>query len=209
MQRVIFIALCLVYLPCLTGCIIPYAFPKVDFTRALQLDVPQEDARFYRVDKSQITWPYPVFVKEQLSQIPVTKSGKVAAQFKPSFRNGIYLFMGALNYDYGQGRHLAVRAYRPGFELVEIESTEQVDRIDWIPAEDLAAQERAIDSLVPLETYWSDHIIPAEGSSSTAHRDALLFGAAEYERLAAIAPSPEENTRLLQKASKLKQRAEE
>lgn len=208
MQRALLIAAYLLYLPCASGCIIPYAFPKVDFTRALQLDA-QTDARFFRVDKTQVTLPYPAFVKEQLSQIPVTKSGTVAAQFKPSFRNGIYLFMGVLNYDFGQGRHLALRAYRPGFELVEIESMEQFERIDWIPAEDLAAQEQALDSLVTIERYV-DYMIQAEGSSSAAHREALLFGAAEYERLADSLPEASEmQSRLYRKAAKLKARAEE
>jgi hypothetical protein len=51
----------------------------------------------------------------------------------------------------------------------------------WNPAPGLDAQERALDALLPPKRL-------EPGSTSAAHREALLFGAAEYERLEATAP---------------------
>jgi len=200
---------CVVCLPCVSGCVIPYAYPKLDFTQALQLDVPLEEVRVFRVDVAQSKGPAPaaIYARERLAEVPVAETGKVATQIKPSLPVGVYLLMGALNYDYRSSASLALRAYRPGFELVEIDSMEQVEQIVWIPAYDLAAQEWALDSLLPLEMDQDagSHVTQEVGTCSTAHREALLFGAAEYARLAMIAESHDEQTKLQEKAGKLRE----
>src|SRR4051812_25667117 len=118
MQRALLFAVCLVCLPSLSGCVIPYAYPKLDFTRALQLDTPPGDVHVLRVDVAQAkSGPPATYGWEQLTEIPVQASGKVTAQIKSSLPAGVYLFMGALNYDFGTSSTLALRAYRPGFEL--------------------------------------------------------------------------------------------
>jgi hypothetical protein len=211
MQRAVLNAVCFVCLLSSSGCVIPYAFPKLDYTRALQLDAPPTEVHVFRVDKTQITTPYPVNIRERLSQISAGSNGKVAAQFKPSLRSGIYMFMVALNYDFGSGKYLALRAYRPGYELVEIESLEKVEQIHWTPAKDWAAQEQAVDSLLPDPHHESrgSCLQQEVGSSSAAHRQALLFGAAEYDRLAQIAETPDDQMRCQRKARNLRERASE
>ena len=211
MHRAFLLVVCVVCLPCVGGCVIPYAYPKLDYTQALQLDAPVGEVRVFRVDSVQSKLDFSRSERETLAEIPVSETGQVATQIKPSLPVGVYLFMGALNYDYRSSASLALRAYRPGFELVEIDSLEQVDHIAWTPAYDLAAQERALDSLLPLAMHGgAEPQVKLEvGSSSPAHRAAILFGAAEYSRLATLADLPDAQTRLNEKARKLNEWAKE
>lgn len=197
----------------MSGCVIPYAYPKLDFTRALQLDMPPGDVRVFRVDVAQAkSGPPATYGWEQLTEISVRDSGRVASQIKSSLPHGVYLFMGALNYDFGTSRTLALRAYRPGFELVEVKSLERTDQLVWISAPDLTVQERTLDALFPLEEGAEFQIgkrVVHRGSISAAHRQALHFGAAEYERLAATTDVREQQSKLVDKAHRLRARAEE
>lgn len=213
MQRALLLFVCLVCLPSLSGCIIPYAYPKLDFTRALQLDAPPGDVRVFRVDVAQAkSGPPATFELEQLTEISVPSSGKVTPQIQASLPTGVYFFMGALNYDFGSRRTLALRVYRPGFELVEVKSMERTNQLAWAPAPDLAVQERALDTLFPLkrgDEFQAGERVTNRGSISPEHRAALLYGAAEYERLAATTDLHDECTNLLRKATQLRERAEE
>ena len=151
LDRHLLIAALVVCLPSLTGCVIPYAYPKLDFTRALQLDAPPGDVHVFRVDVAQAKSGIPAcYGWEQLTEIPLRDSGRVPSQIKSSVPAGAYLFMGALNYDFGISSNLALRAYCPGFELVEVKSMELTNQLAWIPAPDLAAQVGALDALFPL-----------------------------------------------------------
>ena len=201
---------CLVCLLCSSGCAVPYVYPKLDFTQSLQLDVPSGEARVFRVDVVRTKAPGVRHAMERLSEVPVADSSQVATQFKPSAHRGIYLFMGALNYDFQASSSLELRAYRPGFELVTIHPGEQIEQIAWTPAPDLAAQERTLDSLLPQKRGDSSELVSLDkGSCSTAHRNALVFGAEEYERLSALVVLTAAQTRLTNKAHSLRKLAAE
>jgi hypothetical protein len=206
MQRAILPTVCLLCLPFLSGCVFPYcAFPKLDYTPAVKLDAQPDEVRAFRVDSIMPSADLDVFagpVYDRLSEIPVTNTDEVPGQLKPSVTYGFVVVGIALNFLTYTDHSVAVRLYRPGFDLVEIKSWERAHRVAWKPAPDLDAQEKALDGLLPFGGL-------EPGSGSAAHKDALLFGAAEYERLAAGASSPEQRERLAAKASKLRGRARE
>jgi hypothetical protein len=123
---------------------------------------------------------------------------------------------------------VAVRLYRPGYDLVEIRAREPADGVIWKAAPDLASQERAVDALFsagtvaagltreadPEELLFDALVVLEPGSTSDEHRDALLFGAAEYDRLAASVQGRDSDalnahTRLYKKAVALRTRAEQ
>lgn len=213
MQRVLLLAVCLACVPSLSGCVIPYAYPKLDFTRSLQLAASPTEVHVFRVDVAQAKSGSPaIYGWEQLTEVPVQDSGRVSPQIKSSLPHGVYLFMGALNYDFGTSSALVLRAYRPGFELLEVKSMERTDQLAWIPAAELAAQERALDALFPLAEgaeFQASKRVVHPGSISAAHREALHFGAAEYERLATSTDSQDDRAGLRKKAERLRERAEE
>jgi hypothetical protein len=206
MRRIPFRIICLFALAASDGCVFPYcAFPTLDYTPQVKLNTPIGEVRAFRVDISNPTADMSVFQGrgyERLSELPVSNTDEVPAQLKPSFTYGLVVIGVALNYLTYTSHSMALRLYRPGFEVTEVRSWARVSRVVWKPAADLDAQERALDSLLPIGRI-------EKGSQSAAHRDALLFGAAEYSRLAAAAQLPDQQTRLGEKAKKLQVRASE
>jgi hypothetical protein len=149
-------------------------------------------------------------------EITPLSAGKLLPQTKVSATYGYYVFGIALNFPVYTSHSVAMKLYRPGYELVEIDSWEFPGEIVWRKAPDLAGQEQALNRLFLLadndgETTWPRvvrKLVP--GSVSPEHRRALLFGASEYERLASgAAPGTEEavRRRLQSKAKKLHQLA--
>jgi hypothetical protein len=105
-----------------------------------------------------------------------------------------------------------VRVYRPGYRTIEIRAGDKTREWHWVPA-DFLEQEKAIDALLGVQPGpdgrwggWWKHGVRAPhselggstwpggqtigdyglqpGSVSAKHREALLFAAGEYERLA-------------------------
>jgi hypothetical protein len=138
---------------------------------------------------------------ECLTELPVTPTGTVPAQIKSSLSYGFVYPILVVNAFIHTSHSLALRLYRPGYELVEIESWDQVDRVVWKPVADLETQEKVLDALLANELFV--------GSSSAAHRDVLRFGVAEYTRLAAATQSSRERMRLATKARRLARDAAE
>jgi len=91
---------------------------------------------------------------------------------------------------------VGLRLYRPGFELIEIKSWGRADKIDWKVAAGLEVQEGALDKLFPVDGH-------------TSGKEAFLFGASEYERLAANVLSDDDRARLDSKAKALREIAGE
>jgi hypothetical protein len=92
-----------------------------------------------------------------------------------------------------------VALYRPGFELIWLRKDVATGEPEWRPAADATAQARALDELFypgslrqhyEIGRVYIEHNRYAEiwlldpGSAAPAHREVLLFGAAEYDRLA-------------------------
>jgi hypothetical protein len=174
----------------------------------------------------------------ELTRLPFTSQGTLPEQSRLGFLHGNYYlsvlppFAGSFA---ASTRHtIAVRLYRSGFETVVIGPWETADKVMWRPALDLVAEEKAVDDLLGIRLsswngvtymwYSSFDEIPRgwpmgsetvlePGSRSAAHREALLFAAAEYERLAheVVSPTAERQKvceRMREKASRLRLLAE-
>ena len=212
--------ICLACLPSLCGCI-PYVGPSIDYTPRFELDAPRNEVRAFRVDiaSSQDSpgWHGPFLSqtnKERLSEVAISHRDEVPSQVKASVQHGIVL-IGVISHRIRESESVVVRLYRPGYELVEIGPWERTNRVEWKLAPDLAAQEKAVDYLFggrqdgprrPFARYgcWQE-----KGSGSAAHRESLLFGASEYERLAQLPCSDEERETLAKSAKHMRTLAAE
>jgi hypothetical protein len=198
--------MCLLCLSFLPGCFVPYcAYPKLDYTPSIQIDPQPGQVHAFRVDIRKPTADKGVFegpVYEKLTELPISDENEVASQMKPSFTYGFAVIGVAVNFLTYTTHSVAVRLYQPGYELVEIKSWERTDTIVWTPAKDLEAQEKALDGL-----YFVWFLDP--GSEAERHKQALLFGAGEYDRLATLSTSRELRKKLIQKADALRKRADE
>jgi hypothetical protein len=194
---------CLLLLLCQAGCLY-CAYPKLDYTPAVAIEQPEE-VRAFRVDATRETgmpiggalpapdtlWKVTGWTVAEVSPVALS-GGEVPAQIKPSLSSGFFFPLIVVNAFTHVSHSLAVRLYRPGHELVELTSWDRIDRVVWRPARENDEQERAVDAL--LVGHVSD-------------RDTLLFGASEYERLAAASPRQQRKRRLLLKANALRDRA--
>jgi hypothetical protein len=203
MRRISFLVVCLLCLFSLSGCFIPNCvYPKLDHTPSVKFDAPANEVHAFRVDIRNLKADLDFIqgtssVYERLAEVPVSKTNEVPSQTRPSVTSGFYMIGIALNYPIHTSHSVALRLYRPGYELCEIRSWEHVNRVTWKPATGLEAQEKALDALFPQKRL-------EPGSQSAKHREALLFGAAEYKRLAAAVRSREQAGRLNDRAKWLR-----
>ncbi len=204
--------LCLILLP---GCLIPYAFPTVSCVPAVPLGAEAVSVHAFRVDVTRKWIDIGAQDAYRLAEIPVSALGSVPVQGKLSATYGMYVLGVALNYPVYTSHSVEIRLYRPGFKLVEVESWDLLDRVEWkklAPTED---EEQVLDRLyltsdsAKCEDHWpACRRFLEPGSASAAHRAALLFGVAEYERLAADPNAAVARPRLLDKAQALRTLAE-
>jgi len=111
-----------------------------------------------------------------------------------------------------------VRLYRPGFQLVELTPWVSTEKVQWQPAANWIEQVKAIDGLLlPQEvgdrkaagsekapTQLRELPKPWVDFTGFAKAGTLLFVAAEYERVAALAPTPEDAALILKRAKELR-----
>jgi hypothetical protein len=186
-------------LPALQGCLIPYAFPKVSQTPLLSLGETADEIHTFRVDITRDFVDISGTDHCTLTELSSWPAGWVLPQTKVSASYGIFVFGVALNYPVYISHSLALKVYRAGYELVELDSWQLPTEIVWKQALDLAAQEDALDRLYLLMEdenratkpmlFWTIGLQLSPGSESAEHRRVLLFGASEYERLARRAAS--------------------
>ena len=191
-----------------TGCLVPYCVcPCVNFVPAAHVASSDDSVYAFRIDTREATpyFPGPLQQTHQLTQIPIDTGGDVPAQLRLSCTRGFLAFFVALNYCTWHQDTISVRLYRPGYEIVELKSWALFHEIQWKPAETIEAQSKAIDDLVAGELEL--------GGVAKEHREALLFAAKEYKRLADVLPNHKgagfERKELLDKAQKLEKRAQD
>src|SRR5262249_55337083 len=97
----------------------------------------------------------------RLSKVLAKHDDAVPAQIKPSVTYGFAVIGVALNYLTYTDHTMAVRLYRPGFDLVEIKSWDAVREVAWTPAPDLAGRETALDNLFRVDQLDRDCKLPA------------------------------------------------
>lgn len=207
MRRFSYVFGCLFCPPCLVGCLGVY-YPGLDCISKVGLEAQPSEVHAFRVHVKNdgiisipISGdPWDKTSSETLSEIPLNNLREVPTQIRPSVNGamaGVALMACWLSY---VNNSIALRLYRPGYEVIAIKSWERAKPINWIRAADSYSQEKVLDKLLPF-----DELEP--GWVSEAHRAALLFGAAEYERLAAATQSDRKKV-LADKAERLRRRAD-
>ena len=215
--------------PLLLGCMpIPILLPNLSHSGAVKPVTPpgpsgseSGEVRAFRVDVTERYVGIGMGHSETrclIREIPLSPSGAVPPQTAFSFDRGvfIYAFVGGLldvTFD-----DMAVRLYRPGYKTVHIAPQRDATPVRWHPALHWGDQEMAVDRLLqlPSENNWQKFgpwtpDPPIWGWATGAQRQALLFAAGEYERIADALPpdaSPEDRARLNEKSSKLRRAAE-
>ena len=180
---------------CLTGCVpLFYAYPTVSYVPAVNVGKLRDKTYAFRVDiadrksgdESAEAGRY------VLRQIHVAKSGYVAGQAKVSMDSGFYWNCFVKCFDERTNHTVRLRFYRPGFNLVEVHAWQTEADLVWREQPGPAEREKALDRLLgpsepgskpSSEADWGFSRLAA-GSVSFDHRCALLFAAAEYERVA-------------------------
>src|SRR5262249_15197797 len=207
MQRILGLTGCLLCLACLGGCLY-CAYPRIDYTPEVNLDAPASGVHVFRVDSTtEGVFPFSGFIhvpedqlhrwnktssSSMLSEVCATPTETVPAQIKSSLSYGFVIPILVVNALLHTSHSMSLRLYRPGYELIEIKSWERPGQIVWKRAPDLESQEKVLDALMDGQL--------TVGAGSPAHLNALLFVAAEFERLAAATSSKQQKARLLARA---------
>lgn len=209
----------------ISGCIpLFYAYPAVSFVPPVSVGKLRDKIYAFRVDiadhKSQTYSDSGSYV---LRQIHVSKSGIVTGQAKVSLDSGYYWNCFIECFGEQTNHTVRLRFYRPGYDLIEVHAWQTEGGMVWHEADNLQTREKALDRLlgpskrVPFggaadeaKTWGFDRLAP--GSASPDHRCALLFAAAEYERLSARASAEgdeDASDHCSAKAKWLRERAEQ
>ena len=206
--------------PNCTGCL-HYAYPTAIHVPELTVPNPDGSVHAFRVDIDTTERP-PEGVKTRytLSRIPIDARGQIPSQLEIAPATGVLNPFGFKDTTVEHNQYtMVVRAYRPGYKTIEVKAWEKSRELQWMPAADLLAQEKAIDDLLGAPggddkiPWWpglaSRELTPTSplqpGGASSLHRQALQFASGEYNRLAksplASAPTMQDvRQRLTQKA---------
>jgi hypothetical protein len=232
-KRLLFLAAVLL-LNC-TGCV-TYAYPTLVHVPELAVPNPDGSVHAFRVDiDTTTTAPNSVKTQYTLSRIPIDARGLIPSQLELAPTTGVYNPFGVPGIAEEKSTYtMVMRAYRPGYRTIEVQAWDKSRELMWLPAADLAAQEKAVDDLLAMpggaeQAWWmatagklhgsganlqKGDLGLQPGSVSSIHRQALQFAASEYGRLAnspaANAPTMQPvRERLQQKAIWLKKWADE
>jgi hypothetical protein len=224
-RRLIACSMGLICLPA-AGCLqIPFYVPEFNSVPAVNPGCDgKDDLHAFRVDVTQTMElkegrgpNYTVrgenFENFELTRIETAPGGTTSTQRGVSAATG-WCYVGFWNYCSSYTSHsIAVRLYRRGYETIELKPGQPASALQWQEATSLAAQEKAVDDLLgvsPLERIDAKSSQQQRrlesGTKSAAHREALLFAAREYERLAGRTDldDPIVGARLIDKANRLK-----
>jgi hypothetical protein len=193
--------------PCLfaAGCLIPYAYPKLSHTPSCDLKEQANDVHAFRVDVVSAKDLMTERADYTLAEIKPLPDGSIPSQTRVTLEHGLGVIL-----KLGEIHAMRVRLYRPGYKLVELESWDSQDKISWIPAENWESQELAVDTLVSCPMLRHPTVPGPSRPHETLQppttpeaKQALVFAAGEYERVAKLAPTAEEANRIRAKAQKL------
>ena len=225
MRRWLFL---LALLPNCTGCLY-YGYPTLSYTPEQPVENRDGSAHAFRVDVDRIERnAATASTSYTLTRIPLDSRGLVPSQLEIAPASGVWdpLNVFSTTSHEKSDYTLTVRLYRPGYQTKEIKSWDKTRDAQWLKAETLAAQEKAVDDLLGAPdvnaraTWWElkDEKTPGlglqPGAASKFQRDTLVFAANEYQRLAnslaATTPNMQlPRERLQQKAIWLRRYAEQ
>jgi hypothetical protein len=202
-----------------SGCfVIPVSYPKWSFLPGFENSSELSGCRVFRMDSSVThTENHGDFGEYTLTEVLPDSDGGIPARTRFSLDKK-YIVVGLVEgfHLVGEAHRMLLRLYRPGYELVELESWQTIDQVQWRPAKDWASQEKAIDGLLngPPPTYAGErslwnyqdktfHHLPKLADSAAQAARPFFFAATEYERVATLAPTPEDSARLRDKSRRL------
>jgi hypothetical protein len=211
----------------LAGCLqVPYVFPELGYAPSVDAKCKKDEVFAFRVDVTQTSEVIQgvaysrgeVVDRLELSHIPVASDGSTSTQMSVTFASG-WRYFGFVNFVPSSTAHaMGLRFYRPGYETIVIKPGETTRELNWKRAADLNAQVQAVDDLVqgtPTQKSTAITIrqVLEPGAKSPAHKEAILFAAGEYERLArAVSSSDPQDTqirsRLLDSANRMRNLAD-
>jgi hypothetical protein len=216
--------------PLLSGCFVPLgaAWPSVAVTPPVQVNAEADQVHAFRVEvvKTDAVIDFHEPSVATIREVPVAARGWVVPQGEAACDYAWYWNCIALTYWKAKRHTVLLRLYRPGCQTVEVSAWTLPRDVAWRGVADLAGQEKAVDDLITPgpPDFIQDALergddkpslcnyLLAAGSDSPGHRKALLFAAAEYERLAKAAPddsaSRTVSDRMKQKAAWLRGLAE-
>ena len=230
----------LALLPNSTGCLY-YAYPTVTHTPELAVENRDGNAHAFRVDIDRTERKLvPASTQYTLTRIPIDTRGLIPSQLEVATATGLLNPLGVVEcgeHDKSQYTML-IRVYKPGSQTIEVKAWDKSKSLQWLPAADLLAQEKAIDDLladpsaaaVPAvaragevarkTTWWElkEEKTPGlglqPGATSAEQRRTLQFASSEFARLASspAAGSPQMQSmreRLQAKAIWLKRYADQ
>jgi hypothetical protein len=193
---------------CLSGCLLPYAYPNLSYVPGCDLNLKMPDCHVFRVDVTAGQSDLKEDGEYTVVEIPRRSDGSFPPQFGLSIDFGVYVANPALSFNIGCLHSIRVRIYRPGYQLVQLKPWDSTEKVQWHPTTNWIEQEKAIDALLELPVVGIPPVIVIQtppcdaGYISTKATD--LFVAAEYERVAALAPISEDAARLRQRAEQLR-----
>jgi hypothetical protein len=190
----IFCLSCLVAVGCMQ---VPYVLPEINYAPGVDAKCKRDEVHAYRVDvtqKTEITEGLTsvrgkVIESQELTRIRTSASGSTSPQIGVTFASG-WRYVGVVNFTSSSTEHgVMLRFYRPGYETISLKPGEGMRELNWKEAPDLDAQAKAVDDLLRGTAPNKSPTITVQqvlepGTKSAAQREALLFGAGEYERLA-------------------------
>jgi hypothetical protein len=166
----------------------------VSLVPALNLGPSHQDIYAFRVDiaddESSSHFAKPGHYR--FRQIHITPHGSITAQGKMAMDSGFYWNLLFTCFAQKTDHTVQLRLYRPGYNLIEIQSWQAQADMEWQAVAGPAAQEKILDALLRptgksswqgRDQAWGFGQLDP-GSVSGEHRHALLFAAAEYDRLA-------------------------
>jgi hypothetical protein len=205
----------------------PYFLPELSYAPGVDAKCRGDQVHVFRVDVTQKTEfqeglksvSGKVVEFQELTRIRTSADGTTSPQLGVTFASG-WRYVGVVNFTSSSTEHgVTLRFYRPGYETIAFKPGEGMRELEWRKAPGLDAQIKAVDDLMrgPMLNKSKKAITATQvlepGTKSAAQREALVFGAGEYERLARdlSATDPEERdirADLLKEARRLRGLAE-
>lgn len=200
---------------CVSGCLIPYAYPNLAYVPGPEFVLP--DSHAFRVDVTVHEADAGEDGEFTLTEIP-TALEEIPDQFGFSINRGYYVLGLAANYNVGWFHSTRIRVYTPGYPLIEVApwdmSSKGVDAsrasLGW------SGQEQAIDDLIRCPAVCHSRLALQQHQGAEESRgiasprdiraspETFAFAAKEYERVATLAPKQAEAARLRKKAEDLR-----
>jgi hypothetical protein len=200
-RRFTLASISLVCLACV-GCLyVPYCLPEINSVGEVRVPWPSDDVHIFRVDGTEdlhlphgfVSTPPYLMGSHELARLKPSDRKTLPSQWTVGVEHG-WLSIGLVNERVMANKHtLAVRFYRVGYETINVGPGDVSKDLDWKAVYDLSGQEKAVDDLIGANSRYfdkdrrysvNDNRAPASGRNSAAHREALLFCAAEYDRIA-------------------------